>query len=148
LLRRLRAVLSIAFLWIIAWLPIGLALAVYASSRQPQPSDVLHRPVSVPPFVAACTVWGGLSGAVFALVLGAAERRTTIDRLSSRRTAVWGAVGAMTLPLILVLIDLASTPIGLRGYTWRLPTLVLSVSAAMGACCASATLALARGKGS
>ena len=143
-LRRLRAALSIAVIWALVWLPIGLALALYADSRPPQPSDVISRPVSIPFFVTAWTAWGALSGAAFTLVLGFAERRQTIENLSIARTAVWGALGAVALPLILIAIDVIRTPVGLLGYSWRFPLLVLSVSATLGAGCAAATLALGR----
>jgi hypothetical protein len=142
--RRLRAALSIALLWALGWLPIGLVLALFADSRGPQPSDVISRPVAVPLFVAAWTVWGALSGGAFALVLAVSERRRTIETLSTARTAVWGALGAVVLPLVLTSIDLVRTDSGLLGYSWRFPLLVLGVSATLGAACAATTLALAR----
>jgi hypothetical protein len=143
-MRRLRAVLTIAAMWALAWAPIGLALALYAASSPPQPSDVIARPVTVPFFVAAWTVWGALSGAAFAFVLSVAERRRTIESLSPPRTAAWGALGATALPLLLLAIDLASTPVGLRGYGWGFPLLTLSISAGLGGCCAAGTLAIAQ----
>jgi len=45
--------------------------------------------------------------------------------LSTARTAVWGTLGAGALPLVLVAIDLVRTPVGLLGYSWRFPLLVL-----------------------
>lgn len=144
MLRRLRATLTIALLWALVWLPIGLALALYAGSRSPQPSHVISRPVSIPLFVTAWTVWGALSGAAFAVVLALTERRRTIENLSTSRIAIWGALGAVALPLLLTAIDVVRTPVGLRGYSWRFPLLILAVSAALGAACATATLALAR----
>lgn len=143
-MRRLRASLGIALVWGLAWLPIGFAVALYASASPSHPSNVVARPVSLPAFVSAWTVWGVLSGAAFALILGLTERRGTVDSLSIVRTVLWGAMGAVSLPLLLVASDLIGTPAGLRGYSWQFPLLILSVSAAMGACCAAATLALAR----
>jgi hypothetical protein len=81
---------------------------------------------------------------VFAVVLAAAERRRTIQSLSTARTAAWGALGAVALPLILAAIDVARTPVGLLGYSWRFPLLILAVSATLGAACAATTLALAQ----
>jgi len=143
-LRRLRATLSIALIWALVWLPMGLALALYADSRPAQPSDVISRPVSIPLFVTAWTAWGAVSGAAFALVLAVTERRRTIANLSTLRTAIWGALGAVALPLLLTVIDVVRTPVGLRGYSWQFPLLILAVSATLGAACATATLTLAR----
>jgi hypothetical protein len=144
MLRRFRAALSIALFWALVWLPLGVALGLYAGSRPPQPYDVLGRPVALLNFVTAWTMWGALSGGVFAVVLAAAERRRTIENLSTARTAVWGALGGVALPLLLIVIDMLRTPVGVRGYSWRFPLLVLAVSAALGAGCAAATLGLAR----
>jgi hypothetical protein len=143
-LRQFRAVLSISLIWAAAWLPMGLALGLYAGATPPQPSDIIWRPVSLPLFLTAWTVWGAVSGGFFALILRFTERRRTADDLTLIRTAIWGAAGAMTLPAALVVIDAVRTPSGLLGYTWRFPLLVLAASAALGAGCAAATLALAR----
>ena len=131
-------------MWGLAWLPIGIALALYADSQPPQPSDLLARPVSIPFFVAAWTVWGAISGAVFALVLALTERRGTVETLSAARTALHGAIAAVSLPLLLTGIDLVRTSPGLLGYSWRFPLLILIGSAGAGAACATATLRLAR----
>lgn len=143
-MRRLRAALAIALLWALAWFPAGLALALYASGQPPQPSDVISRPVSLPQFLTVWTTWGAISGGVFALILGFTERRRTIEDLSIARTALWGSLGAVSLPAFLIVVDLIRTPAGLRGYGWGLPLLILAVSATMGACCAAGTLAVAR----
>jgi hypothetical protein len=136
--------LVFALIWAIVWLPIGVALAYYADSRPAAPSDIIGRPVSIPVFATAWTAWGAISGGVFAVVLGWAERRRTIEALSIVRTALWGALGASALPVILLGVDMLSTPAGLRGYGWRFPFVVIGVSAALGAGCAAATLGLAR----
>jgi len=143
-IRRLRAVLSIAVLWALAWLPIGGVLALYASSRPPQPSDLISRPVSMPLFLTVWTIWGGLSGSLFAVVLGVGERRRGLSDLSVARTAAWGALGSMTVPAALLALDMIRAPISLRLYDWRVPLLALSLSALLGAGCAAATLALAQ----
>jgi hypothetical protein len=100
--------------------------------------------VSIPSFVAAWTAWGVISGALFAVVLALTERRRTVETLSAARTALSGAIGAVSLPLLLTGIDLVRTPPGLLGYSWRFPLLILVGSAAAGAACATATLRLAR----
>jgi hypothetical protein len=143
-LRQLRAVLGISLLWALVWLPLGVAVALYAAARSPQPSDFISRPVSLPVFVTAWTAWGGMSGALFAVVLGLTERRHTLGELSMARTAVWGALGSMTVPAALIVIEVLRTPLALRLYDWRLPLVALAVSAVLGAGCAAATLTLAR----
>ena len=142
--RRLRAAFSIAVLWALVWVPVGLALAFFAAASPPRPSDLISRPVAVPQFLAVWTLWGAFSGATFALVLAVAERRRTIGSLSLSRTALWGGLGAAALPILLVAVDVVRTPAGLRGYGWTFPGLILVVSALLGACCAGATLLLAR----
>ena len=142
--RRLRAAGTIAVMWALVWLPIGLALALYAARHPPDPSNVIARPVDVPWFVAAWTLWGAVSGGVFAVLLALAERRRTLGELSLPRMALWGAVGAATLPTALTLIDVVQAPLSLRLYDWRLGLTGLTVSAVLGGACAAMTLALAR----
>jgi len=143
-LRKLRAALVIACVWAVVWMPIGLGLALYASSRAPKPGDVIFRPVSLPLFVSAWSAWGAVSGALFAFILGFAERRRRVGTLSRVRSALWGALGCMTVPAGLTLIDALRTPPGVRGYGWGFPLAALAVSAGLGAICAVLTLALAR----
>ncbi len=131
-------------MWALVWLPIGLAVALYAAASPPQPSDVISRPVSVPLFLTAWTVWGGMSGAAFALILGVTERRHSLGELSLARTTVWGALGAMTVPTALTLIDVLRMPVGLQLYDWRLPLVALVASGCLGGVCGAATLTLAR----
>lgn len=136
--------LVIAVVWAVAWLPVGLGLALYAAQRSPQPYDILARPVPVPLFAGVWSAWGAVSGAMFALVLRIAERRRTVETLSAARLAVWGAIGAASLPSILLAVDYARVDPGLRGYGWEFAFAVVVVSAGVGAACAAATLALAR----
>jgi hypothetical protein len=131
-------------MWALVWLPIGLAVALYAASSPPQPSDVISRPVSVALFLTAWTAWGGISGAGFALILGFTERRRSLGELSLARTTVWGALGAMTVPTVLTLIDLLRMPVSLPLYDWRFPLVALAASASLGAVCGAVTLTLAR----
>jgi hypothetical protein len=144
MMRHLRAALSIGLLWALAWLPVGAGVALYAGSGPPQPGDLLFRPVAVGPFLSAWTVWGGLSGVGFAVVLGIAERRRGLAQLSLGRLAAWGAVGAMSVPAALVTLDLVRGALRSPLYDWRPPVVSLLVSAGLGAVCAAGTLLLAR----
>ena len=144
MLRQLRAILSVATVWALVWLPIGAVVALYATSRPPQPSDLLHRPVEFRVFLSVWTVWGALSGAAFALVLRSAERRRRLAELSLGRTALWGGLGAIAIPALLVALDLLRGSIGSPLYDWRPALVSLVTSAILGASSAAATLALAR----
>ena len=48
------------------------------------------------------TFVGMISGAIFAITLSVAERRKgSLDALSMRRVAGWGAIGGVALPMLL-----------------------------------------------
>jgi len=144
MLRPLRAELAIGIVWALVWLPLGAMVALYAAATPPQPGDFLHRPVAFPVFLSAWTVWGLLSGTGFALILGAAERRRTLGSLSLVRTACWGALGAISAPIVLTAVDIVRGVPGSLPHYWRLPLVIILVSAALGAACAAATLMVAR----
>jgi hypothetical protein len=143
--RHLRAALVIGAVWALAWLPLGALVALYAAGSAPQPDDLLFRPVDLPTFVVVWTVWGGLSGTAFAIILGAAERRHSLKQLSLVRTAVWGALGAMSAPILLTAVDVARGLPGTPVYDWRIPLITIAASAILGGGCAAATLGVARG---
>jgi len=143
LLQRLRGLAGTALLWAAVWLLVGLAFGVYQAETRSRP-DV---PIAFPWFqiiataTAIWTVWGAVSGAVFALVLTLAERRHALSELSMPRFALWGALGAIALPAIYLLV----VAIQERDPEMFGPfALILSVCAALGAVAAVGTLALAR----
>ncbi len=92
-------------------------------------------------FLTLWTLWGALSGAIFAVVLAVAERRHTLVELSFARVAVWGAMGSLALPAALTILDVvrATSP-----SEWRFVFIALGIAGALGAGCAAGTLALAR----
>ena len=134
----------IGVVWALAWLPVGGVIVLYAGSRPPRPDDLLYRPVDGSLFLTVWTIWGALSGFVFAMILSRAERRRTLSELSLARTAVWGALGAMLLPALLTALDVArgwaSSPL----YSWRPAVVSFLLSLVLGAACALGTLVLAR----
>ena len=142
--RRLRAAFTLGFMWAIAWFPIGVLVALYAAATPPKPGDLLWRPIEFPTFLSVWTIWGGLSGTGFALILGATERGRMLGELSLARTALWGALGAMSAPSVLTAIDmwrgLAFSPL----YDWLVPLTGVLASAVLGGACAAATLIVAR----
>lgn len=133
--RRLRGVLGTAFVWAMAWLPF--ALVVMLLNDLSEPYDRLPATALMMEWI----VWGGFSGAVFALLLMWAERRRTLAQLSAWRVALWGACGAALGPAALMVVA-AFTP---SDFGWiGVATIVVGTSAALGAACASGTLLLAR----
>lgn len=140
---RLRAVLAIGGLWALAWWPVGILVALYAAATPPQPDDLLYRPVEVPVFMLAWTIWGWLSGAGFAVILAIAERRHTLRQVSLGRAALWGAMGAMSAPTVLTIVDLVRLPRAIF-HDWRVPVVSAIASVLLGGACAAATLVAAR----
>jgi hypothetical protein len=94
-------------------------------------------------FLAFWTGIGILSGAVFAALLATLERDQTLERLSARRVAVWGALGGATVPVLSTLVVLAVTNLHLSADA---PPVFIAM-AALGTACALATLWLARRRG-
>ena len=140
--------LGTSLVWAVVWLPIGVAVGVYQAFHL-TPSDILPAPPIplgdyarvVARSAVAWTIWGMISGAVFGLLLIVTERRRTLLGLSFRRTSIWGALGAMALPIVILVLILAENP----GFQLVKPAAwTLSVSAALGAGCALGTLMLAK----
>ena len=94
-------------------------------------------------FLGFWTGIGILSGAVFAALLATLERDQTLERVSARRVAVWGALGGATVPVLSTLVVLAVTNLHLSA---EAPPVFLAM-AALGGACALATLWLARRRG-
>jgi len=138
LLRRIRGAGIIAVLWGIAWLAAGIALGLLMQWVGFFDTGLLGLS-----FLGFWTGIGVLSGAVFAALLATLERNQTLERLSARRVAVWGALGGATVPVLSTLAVLAMTNVSLTGEA--LP--VFLAMAALGIACALATLWIARRRG-
>jgi len=138
-MRRLRGILVAAIIWAVVWLPLGHALPWLR--RRPLDQCVYCPPDFVFRFLTIWTLWGALSGAIFAVVLATAERRHTLAELSFGRVAVWGAIGSLALPGALTIADLMRSALP---SDWRFVFTALGIAAALGAGCAAGTLALAR----
>ena len=141
-LRRLRGVTVTALLWAFVWAFIGALLIAFEVIRHGgNPTG----PIGLA-FLAATTsfgILGAFSGSVFAVVLALLERRRTLEDLSMRRVAAWGAIGGMALPILGVVTFLSRfSAIPLEDLV---PVVVLgAVMAVLGAACSTATVALAR----
>ncbi len=89
-LRRVRGVLGTAFTWAIAWTGLGAGLGLLAGI-----------PFSyILPMALNGAAAGFIAGASFAVILSVAERQRTLEDLSLRRVALWGAVGGLLLSFI------------------------------------------------
>lgn len=97
--RRLRGILSLALIWALVWLPTGVVLG-WALGWTGH-SLTLRAPMW---YLAVWTLLGASSGAIFALLLATLERRRTLDQLSARRLATWGAVAGAALPVVVSLV--------------------------------------------
>ncbi len=140
-MHRLRGILGTAITWAIVWLPVGLVVALFLTG----PDCLYCNPNWRLYFVLFGALWGGVSGAAFAVVLMLTERRRTFADLTLARTAMWGAVGAAAVPGVLMIW-------GLLRYGTRsslvtdvqFTAITLTICAALGAACAAATLRIAR----
>lgn len=86
------------------------------------------------------TLWGAISGAFFATLLAAAERRQTLSRLPRLRIMIWGATAGAASPLLAWLVG---GPRVLLVFP-RAVGLSVSIASVLGGAAALATLGLAR----
>jgi hypothetical protein len=108
MLRRVRAVLITALVWALLWIPVG-ALAGFIQYQRgdvfviipPQPEFLWETISSV---ALEWALFGALNGGFFAVLLVLAERGRTVATLSSARVALWGAVGTLVLPTLVLLL--------------------------------------------
>jgi hypothetical protein len=140
MLRRIRGALSLAGLWAVAWVPVGVlvGLAKGWSHLPPRSKSELV-------FLAVWTFLGASSGAVFAALLATLEKNRTLADLSPRRLAVWGAIGGAALPVVVSL--LITTLVRGLSLNSDAPGVFL-IMALMGSVCAWLTLRIARTSGS
>ena len=90
ILKRVRGVLGTAFTWAIGWVGLGAGIGALAGF----PLSYLLR------MALNSSVAGFIAGASFAVILSFAERNHTLEDLSLRRVALWGAVGGLILSVI------------------------------------------------
>lgn len=139
--------LGTALIWSAAWALACLPLVVWPVYHQLLFHDPIHPLRQILelalPAMRNYAVLGALAGAVFALVLTRAARRVgSVDDLSVRRTAAWGALGGLVLPGVALLLVLAgSAPLG--GYAGQLLGLLVG-GTVVGAALAAGTLTIAR----
>lgn len=142
-LRTVRAVLFTAAIWGMAWAVIGAMIGLLQYLRSPPESAyllVLRMLLTGPMTVLG--VAGLLAGGTFAAVLSRAERGRTLETISARRAAAWGALGGLAFSLAgaaLVARNFGLAPlihVGVLFWT--------GVAATCGALSAAGSLAIAR----
>ena len=131
--RWLRGLFGTSLTWALAWLlPAPFILHAYFEVLGNLPSWLIWRVVYL------FCVRGALAGLFFGGVLMIAERRHPIETMLQRRFVLWGAAGALILPVITTANAL------LHGFGAILEVaLNLGGNALLGAVCASGTLAVA-----
>lgn len=90
LLRRIRGVIGTAAIWAVSWVGLGAGIGALAGFEF---GTILR--------IALSNLVGGfLAGATFAVILSVTERNRSLEDLSLKRVALWGAAGGMLLSLI------------------------------------------------
>jgi len=128
LIKRVRGVLGTAFTWALAWIGLGAGLGALAGF----PLSYLLR------MALNSSVAGFIAGASFAVILSVAERNQSLEDLSLKRVALWGAVGGLLLSVIPMAFGVP------------VPYLLgpLVINSGIGAAMASGSVVLARRDGS
>ena len=134
MLRRIRSALVLAVVWAIVWLPLGVLLGVGMGWLTfPVPSFAFR-------YLGIWTALGAISGAAFALLMALLERNRTVEQLSSRRLATWGALAGAGVPVALTTVLIVITK---GSFSPDAPGIFV-VMAIAGAVSAWGTLVLAR----
>ena len=144
LLRQLRGAFGVTLLWGVLWFPLGLGLGLWRFLSMPLCHEFVDGNCFGPsawsviaPVTWWFTAWGAATGFLFATVLSVTERRRAISELSVRRLTVWGAIGAVPLPLVLAVLVTRE-----EGWTWWV-IVPLIIAITVGAICAALTGAAA-----
>jgi hypothetical protein len=139
ILRRLRGIATMAVLWGGVWAVASLPFAAWISRIALKiPGLTPSRWEVALSVVQQFAATGAIGGAVFAIVFMAIERNRRVEDVSLGRGALWGFVGGIAFPILV----LSAALVGGAGLPWGLS--VLAISGALGAGCAAASLALAR----
>ena len=132
---RIRAIVTIAILWAVAWLPLALLFSwLDLSSVSPSAIEFLRR-------VVFYCKWGGIIGAAFALFLALAGSGQKGEPLTMARTLVVGTLAGLVPPALWLVTGAVRDRY--FGYDWTI-LLLLAATGIMGAVCAWGTLLLSR----
>jgi hypothetical protein len=89
-LKRIRGIIGTGVTWALAWVGLGAVVGALVG----YPVSFLFR------IALSNSVSGFLAGAAFAGILSVAERKRTLESLSLKRVALWGAIGGGLLSFI------------------------------------------------
>jgi hypothetical protein len=129
--------MSLASLWAAVWLPAGIVLGFVFGWTGRSWRLPLWYPV-------VWTLLGACCGGVFAFLLAALGRQYTLDELSPRHLALWGATAGAVLPVGSSLLLMAFVP---HLSLTQDATAVFGLMALLGGACAWASLKIARRAG-
>ena len=144
-MRTIRAMIPIALMWGIAWAMIGVVFVLVLEGIRRWPLDLtgllgLFALTPTPIVILGCA--GMLAGAVFGATLSRAEQGKSLDTLSVKRTAAWGALGGFAFSL--AGLTLISSLFGIQEALTEMAFIWLGVATVSGAGSAAASLAIAR----
>ena len=132
--RFFRGMLGTSISWAVAWIPFAVVPIALMTAYGPLPPTRLLALI-----VVRQALVGAIAGAAFATVLLIAGRRKRFSNLSMRWIALCGAAGGAVFPLVVQSLVVSQVGLPLLAVVWSTVT-----SAAVGATCASVSLALAR----
>ena len=148
ILRRLRAIAITALLWSVASAFTSILYLIALSLLRGSKVFAVLFPDYF--LVGAITwgIWGAVNGVAFATLLASAEHDRTLEDLSRRRVALWGAVGGALMPILTYGLSLLVPGLTLAGGSLEfapgtiLPIVLISTT--LGAGLATGQLSLAR----
>jgi hypothetical protein len=100
--RKLRGLLGVGLTWGAIWATIGALIGLIAGVVVPEDIDSGETPSRVALVLGTA---GVISGLAFGLALTALERGRSLPNVSLPRVALWGAVGAVAIPLLTPVAD-------------------------------------------
>ena len=145
LLKQVRGAVGITLFWTVMWCLLGVMVGTWrylvaGFSDVIVDGHLVRLPAApmISRIVLTWTIWGAISGLLFAVILSVAERRRSIDQLSSLRLCAWGALGAVALPGAVLVLIAKQVEWG----TWMFVPLIAAL--AIGSVCAGITAAAVR----
>lgn len=146
--RRFRGVAGTAATWAAVWSVLGVAPSVAVQlfwfgrhrTEMLVAADVALMAANGIPFWG---VWGAISGTAFAVITIIGEHSRSVDTVSARRIALWGALAGLPVPLVATAVMLTLTHAPTIGIL-SVMSGIFGVGALLGSACAVASLALAR----
>lgn len=110
--RRFRGVLGLAATWGAALGALATSTLVIGLATGVVPSDIFGARELIAVAVRGLAV-GTVAGGLFGWMVSVRERHETLATLSSKRTAIWGAIAAASVPLLILVATTAPTlPLG------------------------------------